>query len=83
MSRWTLKQRWYGREEWMTRRIISAILVLTIDLEDRRADGRVKIGIHELVQHAVSANRTARGAVEAPVGHRGAKSSRIGVNSPV
>ena len=30
MSRWTLNQRWYGRDGWMTRRIISAMLVFTM-----------------------------------------------------
>ena len=30
MSRWTLKQRWYGREEWLVRRIVSAMLVFTM-----------------------------------------------------
>ena len=30
MSRWTMKERWYGNKEWMVRRIVSAMLVFTM-----------------------------------------------------
>ncbi|MBW2511389.1 MAG: hypothetical protein JRE01_05085, partial [Deltaproteobacteria bacterium] len=30
MNRWALKQRWYGREEWLLRRIVCAMLVFTM-----------------------------------------------------